>query len=63
MNHMDFILLNKPKKLILVSIINRINKINIPALKRSVVDHKVNFKKMATIKRIRIKILFLGSSL
>ena len=56
-------LLNNWIKLTLEIIIKRMNKIKKAQLNNNVVDQTWNCKKIETMSKIRIRILFLGSTL
>lgn len=62
-NHMDLRLLNKSIKLTREMSIIKIKRINKPADSNNVVDHIWNCKKIETINKVTINILFLGSTL
>ena len=62
-NHKPLRLFNKSKKLTLEIIMIKMKAINNAPDNKSVVDQTWNCKKMETINKIRIKILFLGSTL
>ena len=62
-NHIDFSDLNKSKKLTRDINIKQINKMRKTPLNNNVVDQTWNCKKIETMSKIRIRILFLGSTL